>query len=152
MTDLSFNCSNLIIVPLKCLDNFNTSCTNLPRNFRFNPFIYKYSCEACNTLENKYEYQLHIEGVAMCLGKCTEIVSPSTTLRMCNLQLCVYITIVVVVDGCGAFPSTRARVPCNRRFVVFNFPFPHFPLSFFASLSVFHLTFELRFVRGIAAR
>lgn len=70
---------------------------------------------------------------------------PCTTLRMSNLQLCVYIINVGNVDGggCGAFsidscPTVRPAFS----FFHFIFPFAIFPVCF----SIFHITFELRFV------
>lgn len=71
---------------------------------------------------------------------------------MCNLQLCCVFTSPSLSAAVGRISIDSWPAPCNRRFVVFNFPFAHFPLSFLASLSLcsLHLTFELRFVRGVA--
>lgn len=68
---------------------------------------------------------------------------PCTTLRMSNLQLCVYIIIVGNVDGggCGAF-SIDSCPTVRPAFSFFSFPFAIFPVCF----SIFHITFELRFV------
>lgn len=68
---------------------------------------------------------------------------PCTTLRMTNLQLCVYIIIVGNVDGggCGAF-SIDSCPTVRPAFSFFSFPFAIFPVCF----AIFHITFELRFV------
>lgn len=123
----------------------------LATQFWFNPFIYKYSCEACNTLENKYEYQLHIEGVAMCLGKCTEIVSlaPHCVCAICS---CVFTSPSSSSTAVAHFHRLVPSATMQPAFCSFQFSISTFSPQFLASLSVFHLTFELRFVRGIAAR
>lgn len=69
---------------------------------------------------------------------------PCTTLRMSNLQLCVYIIII-----CGAF-SIDLCPTVRPAFSFFSFPFATFPVFSLSStlslFSIFHLTFELRFV------